>query len=116
MFVLIVRMAMMVGMGVHDAPVHMSMCVGEVGSKKQALIREDLCWWAFGNYGAGFKHQDTICNVLDDVELMGGRNHGLRRPFPLLNEIDELTLASWVERCGRFIEQQNFGIKDENRG
>ena len=44
MFVLIVRMAMMVGMGVHDAPVHMSMCVGEVGSKKQALIREDLCW------------------------------------------------------------------------
>ena len=105
-------MAMMVRMGVHDIPVRVSMHVDEIGSKQECLIHQDLGGRSGGDHGPRFQHENPVCNVLDNVQLLSGSNNGPRRSLPLLDEIDELTLASRVKRSGRFVQQEDFGIKN----
>lgn len=62
------------------------------------------------------KHENAIRNVFDNLQLMSSCDHGPRRAFPLLNEVYGLALALRIEGRCWFIEQQDFGVEDQNRG
>ena len=107
---------MKMGMGVHHAAVGMTMGVNEVCPQKQVSVGENLRWSPFGNHGACLQHENAIRDIFDDLQLMSSCDHGPGRAFPLLNEVYDLALALRIEGRGGLIEQQDFGVEDQDRG
>jgi len=110
---LVVRVTMAMRMGVHNAPMGMTMRMHQISSNQQLLIRQDLGRRSCSDHCAGFEYKHPVRNVFDNFQLVRRRNHRLVRTSPLLDQIDNLTLASGVERHCRLVEEKNVGIENQ---
>jgi hypothetical protein len=109
-------MAVKVGMGVLDSTVGVAVGVNEICPEKQIGVGKNLGRSSFGNYRACLEHENAVGNIFDYLQLMRGCDHGSGRAFPMLDEVDDMALAPRVEGRGGLIEQQDFGIEDQDGG
>src|SRR6516162_8323155 len=98
-------------MRMNDVAVPMPVGVDEVYPQKQLTISQQLTRRAVGGDGSLLHDHRAVGNVFDDLQLMCGGHDGLRRALPVLNQIDQVTLAARVERSGWLVEQKHLGVK-----
>ena len=92
-----------VRMGVNHVAVFVAMGVDEVGPKEQLPVRKDLRGSSGRRCSSLLQNHRAFRDVFDNLKLMGGSDDGLRRTLPILDEVDELTLAAGIEHRGRFV-------------
>jgi len=102
-------------MGVNDVSVLVAVGVDEVGAQQQFAVGENLLRRTHGGDASLLEDEYAVGYVFDDFELMGCGDDGFRSAAPVLNEIDELALAAGIEHRGGLIEQQHFGIENDDR-
>ncbi len=89
--------------------------VDQVAFHEPVIIGQDIVGRTFsGNLVFFAKHNDAVCNLLDDAEVMRSRDDGLALAPQFPDEIQKATLAARVEAGGRLVEQPNVRTKGEN--
>ena len=115
MAVRVVVGSVQVGMGVHTKGMPVPVRVDQGGSLEQGIIGKDPGRGVDGRDPPSFKDNTEVGNVLNDLEVMGGGDHGLAAPaFP--EEIDHLALAPGIKRCSGLVQQEHLGIEYHHRG
>ena len=114
MFVLAVGVE--VRMRMDHVAVFVTVGVDEVGVQQQLPVRKDVLGRPCGDGGTLFQHEHLISDVLNDLELVGGRYHRLGRSLPILNKVDQLALAARIEHRGGLVEQQDLRIENDHGG
>src|SRR6267378_5257626 len=95
-----------------DVPVR----VNQVGLFEQNLVLKYRSWCAFSDHCTMLKNEAIIGYVLDDIEVVSGRNDRLDTAPPTDKEIDQLALAFRIQcGCG-LVKKQDFRVKNQNRG
>ena len=75
--VLVCSMAVAMWMGVHESSVFMAVRVNKARSLEKLVIAEYLARSARRNNTAGFHDVAHVSDILDDIEIVSGRHHGL---------------------------------------
>ena len=85
-----------------------------------ALVEE---WCRAGFGGVAFRGDSAVLQdeaVVGDVfhqsQIVGRGDHGLAAVAPADQQVDDLALASGIERGGRFVEEQHFGVQHQYGG
>jgi hypothetical protein len=71
--------------------------VNQVGVFEQNLVLKYRSRCALSDHGAILKHEAMVRYVLDDIEVMSGRNDRLDAVTPPDKEIDQLALAFRIQ-------------------
>ena len=111
---MLVRMA--VRMRMHNPrsmPVQMLM--DQIHSPKQRRIANDLAGISGSGQSASFQQDTPVGDVEGEIQIVGCYDDGAFSVAKRREKIDDLTLTARVERGCRFIEQQHFRIKHQNR-
>src|SRR6266404_3237433 len=95
---------------------HVPVRVNQVGVFEQNLILKYRSWCALSDHGAILKHEAMIRYVLDDIEVVSGRNDRLDTTSPTDKEIDQLALAFWIQCRRGLVKKQDLRVKNQNRG
>src|SRR5271157_3398029 len=90
------------------------MGVNEIGLFQQGSLKQDFRGRSRGHQAARLENKASIGNVLQDVEIVGGGDHGLSAPVQADQEIDHLTGALGIEGGSGFVEQQHLRIKNQH--
>jgi len=61
------------------------MRVDQVGFQEQLLVDENLSRCPAGEHASAVENDHAVRDVLEDVELVRGRDDGFVRAFPLLD-------------------------------
>jgi hypothetical protein len=60
---------------------------------------------------AGLKEHESIHPRTDHIDVMGDQEHGEPKfVVQMLDQLNHIMLSSNVQSCGRFVEQENFGL------
>jgi len=97
------------------AGVRVAMGGDEPYTFEQGDVVQDLKRRTLANETAFFQHDAAIGNFLQAVEIVGSGHDGLLAAAPGGDEIDDLVLAARIERAGRLVEKNHFGIQDQHR-
>ena len=114
--VLVLDVGVVMRVRVDHVAVPVAVGVDQVGAQEQFPVREDLRGRPVGGGASLFQNDDALGDVFDDFELMSCSDDSLGGSLPVLNEVDELALAPRIKHGSRLVEQENFGIKHDNRG
>src|SRR5678815_1092809 len=102
-------------MRMDKASVRVTVGMDEIRLQQKVMVRKDAGRGPVSKNGASVQDQNPVGDVLNDVKLMGGRQHSFRGAFPLLDQIHELTGRLRVECGSRFVEQQYFRVQNNYR-
>ena len=114
---LLVFVAVAVRMGVHLAwSMRVTVGVNEVRAQQQRVVVQYLRRRTRRDNAAALEDVTVIRDVLHQVEIVSGRDHGLVPAAAAHQEIDHLALALGIKRGGGLIQQQDLRIEDQHRG
>jgi len=95
--------------------VNVAMNVDQVGPLEQRCVAQNLSGRTFGCHAACLENKAVIRDILDDIQLVCGGDHGLRSAAPAHQEIDHLAGALRVQRGRGLVEEQHFRVKHQHR-
>ena len=108
-----VRMRMHVFLSVS---MNVQMGVQQMALPEQFPIGQNVGRSSFADHAPPVQDVNIIRNFLDDVQVVRGGDDCARRGAALDQESDHFALTFRIKRGGRFVEQQHFGLQDEDRG
>src|SRR6516165_5856737 len=101
-------------MGVHDSRVvAMAMGMEQVSVLEQILVGKNVRGSSLAGDAPILQYNAAFGNVFDDVQLVCAGNYGFDAAA-VDEEIYHAALTLWIQRRGRFIKKEYFGIKDKN--
>ena len=105
-----------VEVGVHQRAVRVPVLVHEVHREQQVEVAEDPGGRALGDDAVVLGEDDAaVGQHLEPVEVVGREHDRLPGRAELDDELDEPLLGAGVEGRGRLVEEQHFGVHDEDR-
>ena len=96
--------------------VDVAMDMDQVSALQQGRVPQDLCGFPFSNHTASRENITIIRDILDNTQIVCGRNHCLGSPAPTHQGIDHLACALRVKRRRGLIQEENVRVKHEHRG
>ena len=88
----------------------------EISAEKEFIILQNLRRCSAGYNSATLEYMATVSYILDKVHLMGGGHNRLPAIAATHKEIDHLALTLGIKGSRGLVQQQDFGIHDQNRG
>lgn len=103
-------------MRMHDAGrMRVAMRMDQMGFAQQSFVAENIVRQTLCDQLSTLKNIAIIGDVFDDVQIVRRGDDGFLAA-PADQKIDYLALALRIERGGRLIEQEYFGIENEDAG
>ncbi len=93
----------------------MAMGVDEIRSEQQGLVVQNLSRCTGCDNPSALEDVADIGDILDQVEVVSGCDHGLPAAAATYQEVDHLAFAFGIKRSRGFIQQQNIRIEDQHR-